>query len=305
MFFISHLPRWWNWQTRMVQSHMAARPCGFKSRPRHMIGVFDSGFGGLAILRDIVSRLPEYSYVYFGDTARAPYGDRDRGEVYEFTKQAIDFLFGRGCELIILACNTTSAEALRRIQREYLPKEYKGKNVLGVIVPTAEVAVHKTHSGVVGVIGTTGTIASGTFVEELHKQNPRLDVVQHACPALVPLIESGKHHSQEMREAVHACLEPIEGTKADTLILGCTHYGLIEDVFINEIGEGVRVIAEGPIVAQKLREYLRRHKDIENRIARGGDVAFYTTGDIKDFQEHGEVFFGSEVKPLKAKLGKV
>lgn len=275
----------------------------FDSSHAHMIGIFDSGFGGLAILRDIVARLPQYSYVYLGDTARAPYGDRSREEVYEFSKQAVDFLFSKGCELVILACNTASSEALRRIQQEYLPvKKYEGKNVLGVIVPTAEVAAHKTKSGAIGVIGTTGTVASGTFVEELHKENPKLTVVQHACPALVPLIESGKCNTEEMKMAVRECLIPINQSKADTLILGCTHYGLIEDVIQKEVGQTVQSISEGPIVAEKLEVYLKKHSALEQRIARGGKARFYTTGDTESFQEHGKVFYGDDIEAVQITL---
>lgn len=266
------------------------------------IGVFDSGFGGLLILKDIVKSLPDYDYIYLADSARAPYGDHSPETVYEFTKQAVDFLFKKGCELVILACNTASAEALRKIQREYLPKYYPDKRVLGVIVPVSEYASAITKNNRIGVMATCGTVSSKTFPAELEKLSGKTKVFQKACPLLVPLIESGEHKTSSAKELLGKYLGFFKDKNMDTLILGCTHYGVLERNVKMIVGDKVKVISGGKIVAEKLRDYLKRHQKIEERLAKSGKRIFYTTDVTERFERLGSKFFGEKIKPKKAEL---
>ena len=275
------------------------------------IGVFDSGFGGLEILREIVKVLPQYDFVYLGDSLRAPYGDRSQKQIYQFTKQAIDYLFRVGAEIIILACNTASSEALRKIQQEHLPNHWFSKRVLGVIVPVSEAAV-ALGAKQVGVIGTKSMIASGAFSRELKKLNSKIQVFQQACPLLVPLIEAGKENSKEMESILKKYLkfievEPPENAevqplKIDALILGCTHYGLLEKQIKKIVGPKVKVVSEGRIVAGKLKDYLLRHPEIENKIRKSRKIKFLTTGKLKKFKALGGRFFQREIFPKKIDL---
>ncbi len=199
-----------------------------KIKRKFSIGIFDSGFGGIQILKHIVKELPEYDYIYLGDTARVPYGNRSQEIIYEFSIQAVDFLFEKGCQLIIFACNTASSKALRKIQREYLPKKYPGRKVLGVIVPASEAAVLKTKNKRIGVIGTQATVNSKAFKRELNKLDPKIKVFQKACPLLVSMVEAGEHSSKKTKVILGKYLKPLIDKKIDTLILGCTHYGIME-----------------------------------------------------------------------------
>lgn len=269
---------------------------------RSPIGVFDSGFGGLEILREVVNGLPEYDYVYLGDTARAPYGSRSQEVVYEFTEQAVEFLFKHNCPLVILACNTASSEALRKIQREYLPKHYPNKRVLGVIIPATEAAVQITKNNRVGVIATEGTVASGAFVRELAKLNPQIEVFQKACPLLVPIIESGERDSRITQLVLEGCLKPLIEKGVDTLILGCTHYGLLEKEIRGIVGGEVNLISEGKIVAEKLKDYLTRHPEIENLLSKKSRIDFFTTDLNEKFKTLGSEFFDKGIVPKRAIL---
>lgn len=265
------------------------------------IGVFDSGFGGLDILREIVNELPEYSYIYLGDTARAPYGSRSQDLIYNFTEQVVDFLFRQHCQLIILACNTASSEALRRIQREYLPKHYPKRRVLGVIIPAVETAKEMTKNNRVGVMATEGTVASGAFERELKKLNPTIEVFQNACPLLVPIVEVGEQDSEIAERAIKNYIQPLLKKDIDTLILGCTHYGLLEDKIKREAGQGIGVVSEGRVVAEKLKDYLKRHPEIENRFDRKQEIRFLTTDLTDKFKVLGSKFFGRAIIPQKPK----
>jgi len=266
------------------------------------IGVFDSGFGGLEILREIVKELPEYDYIYLGDTARAPYGSRSQEVVYKFTKQAVDFLFKHNSPLVILACNTASSEALHRIQREYLPKHYPNRRVLGVVIPAAEAAVEVTQNNRIGVIATESTVASGAFERELKKLNPELEVFQNACPLLVPIIEAGEHNSGVADNLIKNYLKSLIKEHIDTLILGCTHYGLLE-AKIRKITDGkVNIISEGKIVAEKLKDYLMRHPEIESKLGKNSEIKFLTTDLTDKFKTLGSQFFGRQIKPEKVNL---
>ena len=266
------------------------------------IGVFDSGFGGLDVLKEIVNKLPQYNYNYLGDSARAPYGNRSQEMVYNFTVRAVDFLFSRDCQLIILACNTSSSEALRKIQREYLPKYYPDRRVLGVIIPAAEKAVDKTRNCCIGVIGTQGTVTSGAFKRELKKLNSGIKVFQNACPLIVPIVEAGEQDSEITELVLKNYLNPLIKKHIDTLILGCTHYGLLEDKIRKIVGENINIIAEGKIVAEKLKDYLDRHPEIETKLSKKSTIKFLTTDLTDRFKILGSRFFGKKIIPEKIEI---
>ena len=236
------------------------------------IGVFDSGFGGLTILRDIRRVLPQYDYLFVGDNARAPYGTRSRELVYEFTLQAVKHLFKQGCHLIILACNTASAEALRTIQQQDLPTLAPDRRVLGVVRPTVEKVGELTRTGHIGVFGTPGTIASRSYNIEIEGMYPDFKVHGHACPMWVPLVENRESEGDGADYFVKKDIDLLmsQCPDIDTVILGCTHYPLL----INKINqfrpEGVNIIQQGPIVADSLADYLQRHPEIERHCSRGG-----------------------------------
>lgn len=266
------------------------------------IGVFDSGFGGIDILRGIVRELPQYDYLYLGDTARVPYGARSPEVVYEFSQQAVDFLFSHGCELIIFACNTASSDALRRIQQEHVPKKHPNKKVLGVLIPAAEVAVEKTKSGRIGVIATEGTVRSGAFPRELSKLNSRATIFQRACPLLVPIVEEGEHNTPATKLILRTYLTPLKKKNIDTLILGCTHYGILEHQIRKVIGKNIAVVSEARIVPKKLHNYLARHQEIEHKLTKGRSVQFFSTDLTERFTRLGSRFFGKKINVRKATL---
>jgi len=262
------------------------------------IGVFDSGFGGLHVLRSIARALPQYEYVYLGDTARAPYGDRQQETIYAYTKQAVDFLFDENCGIVILACNTASSEALRKIQQEYGAQ----KKVLGVLIPAAEVATKKTKNRRVGVIATSGTVASEKFVRELTKLDGGVKVFQKACPLLVPLVEAGEQDSPEMDTILERYLRPLLRKHIDTLILGCTHYGILEKKIRAVVGPDISIISEAKVVPKKLEDYLNRHNEIEEALSKRPTVHFYSTDRTDNFRILGSKLFGRPIKVEKAVL---
>ncbi|MCX6789424.1 MAG: glutamate racemase [Candidatus Gribaldobacteria bacterium] len=267
-----------------------------------VIGVFDSGFGGLSILKEIVRSLPQYDYLYLGDTARTPYGTRSQEVIYQFTEQSVDFLFKRGCRLIILACNTASSEALAKIQQDYLPKHYFDCRVLGVLIPAAEQAVAKTKNNRVGVIATSGAVNSLAFIREIKKIKPSIQVFQNPAPLLVPLVEEGEHNSPMIDLAIAKYLKPLLQKNIDTLVLGCTHYGILEKKIKQIVGSKIAVISEGKVVAKKLADYLSRHPLIEQQLSRNGHLEFLTTDLTDKFQKLGSQFFGSDIKPRTIQL---
>lgn len=273
-----------------------------KVKRKYSIGIFDSGLGGIQILKHIAKELPEYNYVYLGDTARVPYGNRSQEVIYDFTVQAVDFLLRKGCHLIIFACNTVSSKALQKIQREYLPKRYPGKKVLGVIIPVSEEAVSKTKNKRIGVIATQGTVSSGAFNRELGKLDPEIKIFQQACPLLVPIVEAGEEKSKVAEWMLQKYLKPILRNKVDTLILGCTHYRFFEGKIRKIIGKKIQLIDEGRIVARKLRDYLTEHRDIEKLLGRNSELKFFTTDLTKRFEGMGSKFFGKKIKPKKIVL---
>jgi|AntAceMinimDraft_16_1070373.scaffolds.fasta_scaffold00428_9 glutamate racemase len=266
------------------------------------IGVFDSGFGGLEILREMVKESPQYYYIYLGDTARAPYGNRSQEQIYDFTKQAVDFLFNKGCRLIILACNTVSSEALRKIQREYLPEHHPEKRVLGVIIPAVESATEITKNNRVGVMATNSAVDSNAFRKELRKLNSQIQVFQQSCPLLVPIVEEGKQDSESTKTILKNYLESLIRENIDTLILGCTHYGFLENQIKEIIGNKIRIVSEGKIIAEKLKDYLKRHSEIENILAKNSKIEFLTTDLSDKFKDIGTKFFGRPINPKKISL---
>ncbi|MBR5443203.1 MAG: glutamate racemase [Paludibacteraceae bacterium] len=265
-----------------------------------MIGIFDSGYGGLTILNQIRKTLPEYDYLYLGDNARAPYGTRSFDVIYEYTLQAVNYLHEQGCNLIILACNTASAKALRTIQqRDINPDEVR---VLGVIRPTVEVVPARTRTKHIGVLATPGTVASESYVIELLKQDPTLVVTQQACPMWVPLIESGEHLNAGADYFVEKYLTELltRDPLIDTIILGCTHYPLLQDKiedFLKRTNRQISVIAQGAIVANSLQDYLLRHPDIAERAKMGGKqtITYLTTESATKFAESASIFLSTPI----------
>ncbi len=268
------------------------------------IGVFDSGFGGLTILRDIRRVLPQYDYLFVGDNARAPYGTRSRELVYEFTLQAVKHLFAKGCHLIILACNTASAEALRTIQQRDLPVIAPDRRVLGVVRPTVEKVGELTRTGHIGVFGTPGTIASGSYNIEIEGMYPGYKVHGHACPMWVPLVENRESNGDGADYFVNKDIRLLLGDcpEIDTIILGCTHYPLLIDKINKYMPDGVNVVQQGPIVADSLADYLQRHPEIERHCSQGGTCEYFTTEDPDHFSPLASVFVNEPVNASRVIL---
>jgi len=262
------------------------------------IGIFDSGLGGLHVLRHVARALPRYEYVYLADTARAPYGHRSQKTIYTYTKQAVNFLFKKNCGIVIIACNTASSKALRMIQDKYGAR----KKVLGVLIPAAEEAVRKTKNKKIGIIATQATVTSKKFVREIAKLDPALHVYQQACPLLVPLVEAGSENSREMRAALKKYLRPLLQKKIDTLILGCTHYGILEKQIRAIAGPNIAIVSESRVVPKKLKEYLKRHREIERALKKGTGVYFYSTDGSDTFTRLGSKLYGKKITVEKAVL---
>lgn len=257
-----------------------------------MIGVFDSGYGGLSILRQIRKLLPEYDYLYLGDNARAPYGPRSFDVVYRYTLEAVTNLFDRGCELVILACNTASAKALRSIQQNDLQRLGGDRRVLGVIRPTVEVIGQITRSRHVGILATQGTIRSQSYELEVGKLFPDIAVTGVACPMWVSLVENCEYDSPGADYFVRKRIEQILrlDPEIDTLVLACTHYPLLMNKIVKYTPPGVRVVAQGDYVAAALQTYLHNHPEMDARLSRRGTVQFLTTEDPEKFYENASIF---------------
>ena len=276
------------------------------------IGVFDSGYGGLTILEQIRKQLPEYDYLYLGDNARAPYGTHSFEVIHEYTWQAVQYLFGADCSLVILACNTASAKALRTIQQQDLPKwlqlsnsklsNSQIRNVLGVIRPTAEIVALRTRNGHIGVLGTPGTVQSGSYAIELQKQRADLLVAQQACPMWVPLIENGEHLQTGADYFVEKYLRLLftQDPQIDPLVLGCTHYPLlmpkIQAILPAIVAHEVEVVAQGEIVARSLKDYLRRHTDLAATLSKGATCTYLTTEQADKFSESASLFLHTPIE---------
>jgi len=262
------------------------------------IGVFDSGYGGLTVLREMTALLPQYDYLYLGDNARSPYGTRSFESVYTYTRECVFKLFDAGCPLVILACNTASAKALRTIQQKDLPKMDARLRVLGVIRPTAEVIGNYTTTGKVGVLGTLGTVMSESYPLEIGKTFPHLEVHQQACPMWVPLIENNEHLGAGAEYFVKKYVNQLmdKESEIDTILLGCTHYPLLADQIAQHISAQVSIVSQGEIVAASLLDYLNRHPEMERSCSQHGSRRFLTTDDTVVFDNHASIFFGSEVR---------
>lgn len=268
------------------------------------IGVFDSGYGGLTILSKIREALPQYDFIYLGDNARAPYGTRSFDIVYEFTLQAVRRLFELGCHLVILACNTASAKALRSIQINNLPSMDPDRRVLGVIRPTVECVGNLTHTRHIGVLGTAGTIKSESYVMEVRKLYPDIRVSGQACPMWVPLVEYGESQGEGadyfVQKYINALLKQDE--QIDTVILGCTHYPLLLPKIRRYMPEGITIVSQGELVAESLKDYLRRHPEMDARCTRGGQCTYYTTEAEEKFAESASAFLNETIRVSRLDL---
>ena len=261
------------------------------------IGIFDSGYGGLTILSQIRAALPEYDFLYLGDNARTPYGTRSFEVVYEFTSQAVHKLFEMGCQLVILACNTASAKALRTIQQIDLPKIDPRKRVLGVIRPTVEVLGELTETRHVGILATAGTIKSQSYPLEIKKLFPDITVSGEACPMWVPLVENGEAASEGADYFVHKHVSNLlaKDDQIDTIILGCTHYPLLYDKIRRCTPSHIRLIKQGDYVARSLVDYLARHPEMDELCTREGSCRFLTTESVDIFRQNASIFLDSPV----------
>lgn len=259
------------------------------------IGVFDSGLGGLTILKAFLKKLPQYDYIYLGDSARVPYGNQSPEIVYEFTKQAVNFLFKKNCQLVIVACNTSTATSLRKIQQEFLPKFYPNKRVLGVIKPIIEeLSANNCELGErIGVIGTKATINSDAFNREIKKTFPNALVFQQGCPLLVPYIEEGIDKNKKIiRLVLKEYLDDLIKKNINVLILACTHYELLKKEIQKIVGPKIKVISEGEIVAEKLKDYLLRNQDIEKKLEKKGKRTYFVTDLSQDYKKLIKLFLG-------------
>jgi glutamate racemase len=262
------------------------------------IGVFDSGYGGLTVLKEILHLLPEYDYLYLGDNARAPYGTRSFETVYRYTLECVEWFFEKGCPLIILACNTASAKALRSIQQNDLPRLKPSNRVLGVIRPTTEIIGNFTKSNSVGILATRGTVMSDSYRIEIKKFFPQVKVFQEACPMWVPLIENNEHLGPGADYFVQKNLQELftKDKSIDTILLACTHYPLMLEKIRQFLPGPTTVLSQGEIVAQSLSDYFFRHPEMESRCSRKGNLSFFTTDSPEDFDTHASLFFGQAIQ---------
>lgn len=270
------------------------------------IGVFDSGYGGLTVLSEIKKLMPQYDYLYLGDNARAPYGARSYELIYEFTLQAVKWLFAQGCQLVIIACNTASAKALRTIQQNDLPQIDTTKRVLGVIRPTAESITHITKTKHVAVLGTSATIASKSYEREIKELYPDIKVSVEACPMWVPLVENKEYNKPGadyfVKQHINKLLD--KSNDIDAIILGCTHYPLLIDKIKDYTPKSIKLISQGLYVAKSLKEYLNRHKVLEELCSKEGTRVYCTTDSAESFENIASFFLNEEVTVKKINLSK-
>ena len=268
------------------------------------IGVFDSGYGGLTVLKEIVRKLPAYDYIYLGDNARTPYGTRSFETVYQYTLECVKHFFSFGCRLVVLACNTASAKALRTIQQHDLPLIDPSLRVLGVIRPTTEVIGKVSRTGHVGILGTKGTVTSCSYPIEIEKFFPDLKVYQEACPLWVPLVENNEFNTPGADYFIKKNIEELlaQSPDIDTILLACTHYPLLIDKIRQFTPPNITILSQGELVADSLADYLLRHPEVEKYCSKGGKRIFYTTDSVEDFDQHATMFFGQEVKAIHLHL---
>ncbi|MDH8702649.1 glutamate racemase [Dysgonomonadaceae bacterium PH5-43] len=268
------------------------------------IGIFDSGYGGLTILEEIRLRLPQYDYIYLGDNARAPYGVRSFEVVYEFTLQAVKRLFDEGCNLVILACNTASAKALRSIQQKDLLEIDPRKRVLGVIRPTVENLGDITKTKHIGIFGTQGTIQSESYILEMAKLFPDIKVTGEACPMWVPLVENGEYDKPGADPYIKKHIDSIlnKDPLIDTIVLGCTHYPLLKDKIQQFLPDNVNLVSQGKYVAESLADYMQRHPEMDELCSKNNTIKFYTTESEDKFSEMGTVFLQDKIVAQRINL---
>ena len=262
------------------------------------IGIFDSGYGGLTVMKEIVNELPQYDYFYLGDNARAPYGNRSFETVYEYTLQCVNALFDKGCKLVILACNTASAKALRNIQQKNLPTMDSRLRVLGVIRPTSELIGSFSKSKNVGVLATSGTVSSNSYPIEIEKFYPGINVFQEPCPIWVPLIENNEFDNMGADYFIKKHIDNLlkKSNYIDTILLGCTHYPLLHDKIKQLLPQNIELLSQGKIVSKSLKDYLLRHIEIESLCSKNGKSAFYTTDSTEIFDQQAEIFYGKKLQ---------
>lgn len=268
------------------------------------IGIFDSGFGGLTVFQAIEELMPEYDYLYLGDNARVPYGNKSDEIVLKYTYECVESLFKQNCHLVIIACNTASARALKKIQQEILPKTYPDRRVLGVIRPTSETIGNYSKNGHIGVLATSGTVLSNAFQTEIIRFHPDFKVSQQACPIWVPLIESGDLGSPAMRYYTKLYVEKLfdQDPELDTVVLGCTHYPLIKELIKEFLPPEVTLLPQGELVATSLKDYLNRHPEIDMHCSKKASRKFLTTDDAENFAEKSALFFGSPLHAVQFNL---
>jgi len=261
------------------------------------IGIFDSGYGGLTVFREIETLLPEYNYIYLGDNARSPYGPRDFDTIYRYTWQAVQELFARGCNLVILACNTSSARALHNIQRSKLPNGSTHRRVLGIIRPTTEIIGKYSRGGHIGIMGTEGTVASETYPMEIGRFFPEVTVYQQACPMWVPLVEAGEHDSAGADYFVKKYIDELLeiAPQIDTLLLACTHYPLLIKKIEEYLPREIKIISQGELVAKSLKDYLARNEALAAMCLKNATREFLTTGDAETFSKSARAFLGRSI----------
>jgi glutamate racemase len=271
----------------------------------HPIGIFDSGFGGLTVLKEIELLLPHYDFLYLGDNARSPYGNRSFEIVRAYTLEAVRWLFDQNCPLVILACNTASAKALRTIQQTDLPRMAPDRRVLGVIRPVTEWVGTATKSRHIGILATAGTVASQSYVIEINKFFPGVTVVQEACPMWVPLVENNEFNSEGADYFIKKHIDRLLATdrNIDTVVLGCTHYPLLQRKISNFLPDDILLVSQGEIVAKRLADYLDRHPEIAARCSQQGRRDFYTTETAEVFDRLATIFYGREIRCRHTQVG--
>ncbi|MDE3125100.1 MAG: glutamate racemase [Bacteroidota bacterium] len=269
------------------------------------IGVFDSGYGGLTVLKEITALLPQYDYIYLGDNARTPYGSRSFETVYHYTWQCVEWFFKQGCSLVIVACNTASAKALRTIQQKNLPFMAPNNRVLGVIRPSAEVIGTMSKTGHIGIMGTQGTVNSNSYLLEIQKFFPEVQVWQQACPMWVPLIENNEHTQLGADYFVAKYTQQLmaQNSAIDTVLLACTHYPLMYNKIKAALPAQVQLIMQGGIVAKSLKNYLLRHPEIAQKCSKNSSALFFTTDDSAIFEQQASLFYGSNIQAQQIEIG--
>ncbi len=265
-----------------------------------MIGIFDSGYGGLTILHTLIEKLPEYSYMYLGDNKRAPYGNLEQEKIREYTTQGVDYLLKQGCEIVILACNTASAESLRKIQQEWLPKNHPDKRVLGILTPTVEQTIGDKS---IGILATKQTVETKAYEREIKKRSKDTKVIQQACDNLAQHIEENTD-KETIQKEIKTCVQELlkKSETLDAVLLGCTHYELVADEIQKELPEGTKMYEQPVITAQALKQYLENHPEIEKKIKKGDNPTFLTTGDADKASKNSTQWFGKQIEFKKIEI---